>query len=144
MTTSTSTARPGPAGPTCAQDRSGFRHTTIAAATAAGASLVVWAISQLADVDLVVTSGDGTSTIGWPSVLIASAVAAAIGTATLAFLRRRLPHGRTIGFWLATVVFVLSLVAGPIHATTPAAAFVLGTMYAVVWGAVTGGSRRRC
>lgn len=125
-------------------DRSLRGRLAVAVPTATAVSLAVWGISQLGGVDLVVRTGDGSQTVGWVSVLLASAVATAIGTVMVQLLRRRLRHGRAVGFWVATVVFLLSLLLGPAAATTASAAFVLGTMHAVVWGVVTGPLRHRC
>ncbi|WP_088318583.1 DUF6069 family protein [Kineosporia sp. R_H_3] len=127
----------------CGDDRSILRSLSVTVPAAAGAALALWAAARLAGVDLTVRTGDGTTTVGWPAVLLASAVATAAGTTTLVLLHRRLRRGRTIGFWLATVVLLLSLVVGPLGATTTAAAFVLGTMHAVVWGVLVGPVRRR-
>jgi hypothetical protein len=143
MTTTTPSESITLPNPACGPNRTTSRRLMVNVPTAAGISLVIWAVAQLGDVDLVVRTGGGTTTIGWGSVLLASALATAAGTVTLAFLRRRLRRGRTIGFWLVTVLFLLSLVAGPLAATTPTAGAVLGTMHAVVWGVLTGGFRRR-
>jgi Family of unknown function (DUF6069) len=124
-------------------DRPLLRCLAVTVPSAVAASLTVWAVSRLGAVDLVVRSGDATRTVGWIDVAVASAVAAAAGTALLYVLRRRLRHGRAIGFWLATVFLVLSIVAGPLSATTTTAAAVLATMHAVVWGVVTAPARRR-
>jgi hypothetical protein len=126
----------------CCQDRSTFGRLAVNVPTAAGVSLAIWAGARLAGVDLAVRQAGGTSTVGWPSVLVASVVATTLGTLAVAFLlgRRR---GDMIAFWLVTVTFLLSLVLGPLNARMPTAAFVLGTMHAAVWGVLVGPLRRR-
>ena|SRR5689334_15931339 len=144
--TTTTTPRPstGWTARFCGTERSipAAMAATVPAAT--GASMAIWAISRLGDVELAVRSGGDTRTITWTAVLVMSAIFAAVGTATLAFLERRFSRGRRIGVALATVVFLLSLVMGPLAATTVSGAVVLGAMHAAVYGSVVGAFRRGC
>jgi hypothetical protein len=129
--------------PTTARPRNPIGCLKVTVPSAVGGSLAVWVVSRLGGVDLVVRTGDTTRTVGWLSVLVASAVAAAAGTALLAFLEPRVRRARTIWTWLATAGYLVSLVAGPLSATTTTAAICLAAMHTVVWVALVGSAWRR-
>jgi cytochrome bd-type quinol oxidase subunit 2 len=108
-------------------------------------TLTVWAVSRLGDVDLIVKQGDTTRAVGWPSVLVASAVAALAGMLLLRLLQRRSGErrGRTIWTVVAVVVFLVSLLLGPLSATTATGAICLSIMHLVVLVALAGSAWRR-
>ena len=108
-------------------------------------TLIVWGVSHLGDVDLTVKNGDETRTVGWLSVLVASALAAAAGTALLRILQRQqgAEPGRQVWTWIAGVVFLVSLGLGPVSATTATGMITLSAMHLVVLIALIGGAWRR-
>ena len=110
-----------------------------------GGTLVVWAGSRLGAVDLIVKQGDTTRTVGWSSVLVASAVAALAGMLLLRLLQRRFgaERGRTIWTAVAVVVFLVSLLLGPLSATTATGVICLSIMHLVVLVALAGSAWRR-
>jgi hypothetical protein len=108
----------------------GCRRTAVL--SSAATTSIVWALARAADVDLVVRSGGGTSTVGWASVLVASALATLAGLALLEALERRQARGRQVWTGVAIGVFLASLVAGPAAATGVAAGLTLAAMHAVV------------
>ena len=105
-------------------------------------TLIVWVVARLGDVDLVVGSGAGSRTVGWVSVAVVSALAAAAGTLLLA-LMARLPRGRDWWTAVATGVLLLSL-GGPLGAANAAAVVTLAAMHVVVWVALVSTARRAC
>jgi hypothetical protein len=107
-------------------------------------ALVVWGVSRLGGVDLTVQNGDETRTVGWLSVLVASALAAAAGTALLRILQRQqgAESGRKVWTWIAGVVFLVSLGLGPLSATTATAMITLSAMHLVVLIALIGAAWR--
>ena len=78
----TKTSDPGPA----------LRCLAWAVPSAVAGTLAVWVVARLGGVDLVVGSGDDARTVGWVSVALVSALAAAAGSLLLALLGR-LPAG---------------------------------------------------
>lgn len=109
------------------------------------ATLTTWGVSRTGAVDLTVKQGDTSQTVGWPSVLIASAVAAAAGMLLLRLLQGRFgaPRGRTIWTAVAVVVFLVSLLLGPLSATTATGAICLSIMHLEVLVALIGSAWRR-
>ena len=111
-------------------------------AVAATASGALWLLASPAlGIDLEVTMGDATRTIGLGSVLLSTLVAAAAGWATLALLHRR-AKGRTIWTWCAVVVALLSLVSPLTMASSLPAAATLAAMHVAVAAIVVPGLLR--
>jgi Family of unknown function (DUF6069) len=128
----TKTSDPGPA----------LRCLAWAVPSAVAGTLAVWVVARLGGVDLVVGSGDDARTVGWVSVALVSALAAAAGSLLLALLGR-LPRGRAWWTAVATAVLLLSL-GGPLGAATADAVVVLVAMHVVVWLALVTTAWRRC
>jgi hypothetical protein len=105
----------------------------MAVVSSATSTLLSWALAHAYDVDLVVRSGGGTRTVGWPSVLVASTLATLAGLALLTYLEARRDRGLQVWTGVATGVFLASLLAGPVAATGLAAGVVLGAMHTMVW-----------
>jgi hypothetical protein len=85
---------------------------TLLAATAA--ALAVWALAvPAAGLDLTAGSGPAAATVGPGSVVGVTLLAGGAGWALLAFLDRRLRHGRRVWRIAASAVLALSLL-GPL------------------------------
>jgi hypothetical protein len=125
MTTNLGTDRP-------ATSRNTLRCLRYTVPGAVVGTLVVWGVSRLGDVDLVVGTGDSARTVGWLSVAVMSALAAAAGSLLLVFLEGRFRRGRAIWTAIATVVLLLSL-AGPLGGANTEAVIVLVAMHLVVY-----------
>ena len=108
------------------------RCARLAVLSSVATTSVIWALARAGDVDLAVRSGGGTRTVGWVSVLVASALATVAGLALLRVLEARLDRGRQVWTGVAVGVFLASLVAGPAAATGVAAGLSLGAMHAAV------------
>jgi hypothetical protein len=132
-TTSTTTGRPGTT----------LRCLAWSVPSAVTGTLIVWGVARLGGVDLVVGSGAEARTVGWVSVAVVSALAAAAGSLLLALMARRLRRGRAWWAAVATAVLLLSL-GGPLGAANAQAVATLVAMHVVVWAALMGTAWRRC
>jgi hypothetical protein len=110
---------------------------------AVAGTLIVWGVARLGDVDLVVGTGAEARTVGWVSVAVVSALAAAAGSLLLAVMARRLRRGRAWWAAVATAVLLLSL-GGPLGAANAQAVATLVAMHVVVWVALMSTAWRRC
>ena len=90
--------------------------------------------------DLEVTTGDATRTVGIGSVLASTVVAAVAGWASLALLGRW-TKGRTVWTWGALVLASLSLVSPLTMASSAGAAVTLAAMHVTVAAVVVPGLR---
>ena len=111
-------------------------------AWAVAGSLVLWAVAEATDVDLVVGKGADATTVGPVAVVLVSALATLAGMGLLFLLERR-PKGRVWFTAIATVVLLLSF-AGPLGATGNDAVTILLNMHVVVWLALVVSAWRRC
>lgn len=116
--------------------RPAARRRRVRAVAVLGASLVAvatWIIAVgILDVDLRVSTGDQTQTVGVGPVLAVSMGAALLGWALMSVLERRTSRAATVWTAVAATVAVLSL-GGPLaSAATPAAAVVLVVLHVVV------------
>jgi drug/metabolite transporter (DMT)-like permease len=108
--------------------QSGRRAAVIVVAVV-GAALV-WAVTTLAGVDLRVTSGADTRTVGLTSVLVV-ALLAGLGALVVALLIGRSRRPRRMWPAVSVPILVVSLV-GPLGAATAAAGVALASMHVVV------------
>lgn len=99
---------------------------------AATAAAVLWMLAVPAlGVDLAVTTGESTRTVGIVSVLVSTTVATLAGWAALALLGRR-RRGRTVWTWGAVVLASLSLLSPLTMAQSTGAGATLVAMHVAV------------
>lgn len=99
---------------------------------AATAAAVLWMLAVPAlGVNLAVTTGEGTRTVGIVSVLVSATVATLAGWATLALLGRW-AKGRSVWAWGAVVLASLSLLSPLTMAHSTGAAVTLVGMHVAV------------
>lgn len=127
-------------------DTGAARRRLFRAASIIGSALLAWAILLIATagagVEVVAPGPAGMAPVTGPAVLVATLVAGLLGWAALATLERIAPRrGRTWWTVLAIVVGVLSTVAGPPAAATPAATGVLAALHVVVTAGIILGLR---
>jgi hypothetical protein len=110
--------------------RSWQRRLAVTALMTVAGAVAVWAVAQLAGVDLRVHSGASVRPVGLGSVVTVSLIAAVAGGLTHRLAIRRT---RGHGLWtaVAAAVLVVSL-SGPASATTVAGGAALAAMHLLV------------
>jgi hypothetical protein len=103
----------------------------IALVLAAIVTSAVWFVAHTAvDGDIVAKSGGNDMTVTLPSVIVATLVSGLLGWALLAILERKASSPRKTWTISAVVVFVLSLLGGPLGGVTTSAKISLACLHA--------------
>ncbi|QGH69678.1 DUF6069 family protein [Pseudactinotalea sp. HY158] len=113
----------------------------IVGAAVVSATITWWFTSELAGVDLAVSTGPNVRNISGPAVAVTAGVAAVLGMLTLRILQARTARGLRIWTALAVPAWLVSLVV-PLSAVTPAATGTLLGLHALVAAVVVVAARR--
>ncbi|MET7641418.1 DUF6069 family protein [Streptomyces sp. NPDC005438] len=106
------------------------RIGTVAAATVA--TVLTWIIaSVLFDVDVTAKTGGSETEVNVVSVILATVVSGLLGWGLLELLERKASNPRTVFTISTVVVFVLSLLGGPLGGVTTGAKVTLVLLHAV-------------
>ncbi|HEY1486070.1 MAG TPA: DUF6069 family protein [Micromonosporaceae bacterium] len=123
------------------------RALTRRAATVAGAAAsaaIAWTfLTQVAGVDLAVTSGHTTRHIGLAAVVVTALIVGSVASGLLAWLERHSRHPYRNWRVTALVVFVLSLL-GPLGGSTGSAIGALAALHTIVATILIIGLPREC
>jgi len=119
--------------------------TMVRLATSLSATLVAaagfTALHSMAGIDLAARTGTTLQHIALLEAVIAAALSAGAGWATLALLERLTSRGRTIWTVIAVAALLLSLLVGPAAGITTGAKAGLALLHLAVGAVVIGGMR---
>jgi hypothetical protein len=115
-----------------AGERQGTSGPRIASVVAAAlASAAVWFVARVGfDVGVVAETGGTRTTVELPAVIMATVVMGLLGWGLLELLERKVSSPRAAWTATAVVVFVLSLLAGPLGGVTTGAKSALACLHA--------------